>query len=164
MGNLAVHFSSERDDWPTPQEFFDRLNEEFRFTLDPAASHDNHKCERYFTVEDDGLKKAWENERVFLNPPYGRGVIDKWVEKSYRESRLRNALVVALLPARTDNAWWHNYVMLADEVRLVKGRIKFEGAVSGAPFPSCVAIWLPQVQLYHPGHWAQFISMEAREE
>jgi len=73
-------FSSNTDLWATPQDFFDKLNQEFKFTLDPCANKENHKCEKYFTQEDDGLSKSWDNEIVFCNPPYGRDII-KWVKK-----------------------------------------------------------------------------------
>ena len=52
-------FSSDKNYWETPQEFFDRLNEKYHFTLDAAASHNNHKVDKYFTAEDDGLKQNW---------------------------------------------------------------------------------------------------------
>lgn len=77
---MNVHFSSKTPEWSTPQDFFDTLNKEFRFTLDPAATKENAKCEKFFTASDDGLKQSWAGERVFVNPPYGR-VIGKWVEK-----------------------------------------------------------------------------------
>ena len=74
-------FTSNTDLWSTPQDFFDKLNKQFNFTLDPCATDDNHKCIKYFTKEDDGLSKDWSNERVFMNPPYGRE-IGKWVKKA----------------------------------------------------------------------------------
>ncbi len=57
--NTDVMFSSKTDQWSTPQGFFDSLNREFSFTLDPCADESNHKCDRYFTIEDDGLKQDW---------------------------------------------------------------------------------------------------------
>ena len=72
-------FSSKSNSWETPQDFFDKLNDEFQFTLDPCASHENHKCSKYYTIEDDGLSKDWSGETVFVNPPYGRE-ISKWVK------------------------------------------------------------------------------------
>ncbi len=81
MENNNIHFSSKTDLWSTPQDFYDLLNAEFNFTLDPCATHENHKCKKYFTKEDDGLSKSWDGERVFMNPPYGRE-ISKWVKKA----------------------------------------------------------------------------------
>lgn len=136
---MDVHYSSKTDNWATPQSFFDRLNTEFNFTLDPCADRDNAKCSRYYTADDDGLAQDWAGERVFMNPPYGR-VIGDWVRKAYEES-LKGALIVALIPARTDTRYWHDYVMRAKEIRIVKGRLKFGDGRNSAPFPSAVVIW-----------------------
>lgn len=81
MKNLKVMLSSEDMTWGTPQDFFDKLNQEFHFTLDPCATKETAKCLKYYTKEDDGLSKSWDNEIVFCNPPYGRE-IGKWVEKA----------------------------------------------------------------------------------
>src|SRR5437773_2617216 len=89
--------TSKTDDWATPQDLFDDLDRTFHFTLDPCASHDNAKCRRYFTKEDNGLLQDWDGERIFMNPPYGR-VLRDWVAKALGS----RALVVMLLPARTD--------------------------------------------------------------
>ena len=124
--NLQVMYESKTDQWPTPQEFFDELNREFHFDLDPCADKSNHKCEKYFTIEDDGLQQDWTGHRVFVNPPYGRQ-ISKWVEKSFREGTKDNTLVVMLLPARTDTRWFHDFILHRSEIRFVSGRIKFEG-------------------------------------
>lgn len=59
MSNMAVHYSSKTDDWATPQDFFDRLDKEFHFTLDPCADEQNHKCEKFYTKEQDGLSHDW---------------------------------------------------------------------------------------------------------
>lgn len=137
---MEVHFSSKTNEWATPQSFFDRLNVEFDFTLDPCSDGLNAKCSKYYTQEDDGLSKSWAGERVFMNPPYGR-VIGEWVRKAYEESLSENTVVVALIPARTDTRYWHDYVMKADEIRLVKGRLKFGDGSNSAPFPSAVVIF-----------------------
>lgn len=143
--NLDVHFSSKTDDWATPQEFFDRLNEEFNFTLDPCADESNAKCAKYYTKKDDGLTKSWASERVFMNPPYGR-VIGDWIRKAYEEAQNDNTVVVALIPSRTDTKYWHKYVMKAKEIRFVKGRLKFGDGRNSAPFPSAVVIFEGEVE------------------
>ncbi len=130
-----IHFSSASDDWATPKAFFDKLNKTFNFDLDPCASHQNAKCPKYFTQEDNGLLQNWEG-KVFMNPPYGRS-IGKWVKKAYEH----NGLVVCLLPARTDTKYWHDYVMKADCIHYVKGRLKFNDGKDPAPFPSAVVIF-----------------------
>ena len=139
--NTEVMFSSKTDLWSTPNSFYDKLNEEFHFTLDPCSTHDNHKCEKYFTKEDDGLSKSWFGETVFCNPPYGRE-IKNWVKKCYIESMQKDTNVVALLPARTDTEWFHTYIYnKAKEIRFVKGRLKFGDSKNSAPFPSMVVIF-----------------------
>lgn len=140
-------FTSAKDDWATPADLFDTLNDRFKFDLDPCANIINAKCERYFDVEDDGLSCPW-NGRVFMNPPYGR-VLGDWVKKAHDEVQIGRAEVaVALIPARTDTAYWHDYVMRAAEVILLRGRVHHvhaghDGPAHNAPFPSAVVIFLP---------------------
>ena len=137
---MDVHYSSKTNEWSTPQEFFDELDKEFNFTLDPCATSENAKCTKYFTVEDDGLKQDWSNDIVFMNPPYGRD-IKYWIKKAYGES-LNGATVVCLIPSRTDTAYWHNYIFgKADDIRFIKGRLKFGGSKNPAPFPSAIIIY-----------------------
>jgi len=132
-----VHFSSNTDLWSTPQDFYDMVNDQFRFDLDVCATHENAKCERYFTKEDDGLKQEWKGT-VWMNPPYGRGIGD-WMKKAYESSK-KGATVVCLVPARTDTKWWHDYAIKGD-VKFIKGRLKFGGAKSSAPFPSALVVF-----------------------
>ena len=132
---MNVHFSSKSYEWETPQDFFLELHREFDFTLDPCATHENAKLPKYYTKEENGLSKNWDGERVFMNPPYGREVA-RWVKKAY-ESK---ALVVGLLPARTDTQWFHNWIYNKARIRFIKGRLKFSKKNS-APFPSMVVIW-----------------------
>lgn len=136
-----VLFSSRSDDWATPPDVYATLNAEFLFTLDPCASDENHKCEQYFTVADDGLSKEWAPHRVFMNPPYGR-TVGLWMEKALSESR-RGALVVCLVPSRTDTAWWHDYVQGKGEVRFYRGRLRFGDGRCSAPFPSALVVYRP---------------------
>ena len=134
-------FSSETDLWATPQEFFDKLNSEFNFTLDPCATPENAKCKKYYTKVEDGLKQDWSGEIVFCNPPYGRE-IKKWVKKCYMESKKPNTTVVMLIPARTDTSYFHDYIYKkAKEIRFVRGRLKFGNSTNSAPFPSMVVVF-----------------------
>ena len=130
----AAAMTSSRDDWETPAAMFRALDLKYRFTLDPCATPDNAKCSRYYTAEDDGLAQTWAGERVFVNPPYGRG-IGEWARKCHDESR--HALVVGLFPARTDTAWFHDHIYHVAAVEFVRGRIKFErGGGRSRPRPS----------------------------
>jgi len=125
---MMVHFSSLKSDWKTPKDFYDGLNKEFDFTFDPCPSR------KYF----DGLKINW-GSRNFVNPPYGRK-IGLWIKKGYEEYK-KGKLVIFLIPSRTDTKWWHDYVMQSDEIRFIKGRLKFSGHKNPAPFPSCVVVF-----------------------
>jgi phage N-6-adenine-methyltransferase len=129
--------SSLTDQWATPQEFFERLNAEFKFELDVCALPENAKCPRYFTPQQNGLLQEWRGV-CWMNPPYGR-TIGQWMQKAY-ESSLQGATVVCLVPARTDTEWWHNFAMKG-EIRFVRGRICFGSATSSAPFPSAIVIF-----------------------
>lgn len=132
--------TSNKDNWETPQKLFDELNKEFNFTIDAAADKENHKCERYYTREENGLEKSWKGERVFLNPPYGRE-LPKWVKKASEEAKNKDAIIVMLIPARTDTQWFHDYIYKKAEIRFIKGRLKFGDAKNSAPFPSMVVIF-----------------------
>ena len=137
---MEVHYSSKSNEWATPQNLFDELNDEFNFTLDPCATDENAKCNKYFTIEDDGLSKDWSNEVVFMNPPYGRE-IKKWIKKAYEES-LKGATVVCLIPARTDTTYWHDFIFdKADDIRFLRGRLKFGNSKNSAPFPSAIVVY-----------------------
>ncbi|PTL13635.1 phage N-6-adenine-methyltransferase [Staphylococcus haemolyticus] len=137
---MEVHYNSKSNEWATPQKLFDELNEEFNFTLDPCATDENSKCTKYFTIEDDGLSKDWSKNVVFMNPPYGRE-IKYWIKKAYEES-LKGATVVCLIPARTDTTYWHDYIFgKADDIRFLKGRLKFGDSKNSAPFPSAIVVY-----------------------
>lgn len=131
--------------WCTPQDFFDALNAEFDFVLDPAATDKTAKCSLYYTPETDGLSQSWDRGgAVFCNPPYGRE-IGKWVKKAFTEAQRMRHPIVLLIPARTDTQYFHDYIYGKAQVRFVRGRLKFtddEGNVAdSAPFPSMVVIY-----------------------
>ncbi len=132
-----VHYSSKSDDWETPQDFFDEIQKEFKLNLDVCADFGNTKLKSFITKEADGLQVSWKNKKCWMNPPYGRE-ITKWVKKAH-EGGAR--IVVALLPARTDTRWFHDYILNKAEIRFIKGRLKFGGHKNPAPFPSMVVIW-----------------------
>lgn len=133
-------FTSNSAEWATPQAFYDELDKEFHFDLDPCCTEENRKCNHYFTKEDNGLEQSWENYRVFCNPPYGRE-ISKWVEKAHKEvSEGGCPLVVMLIPARTDTSYFHDYIYKKHEIRFVRGRLHFNESKDCAPFPSMVVV------------------------
>lgn len=134
-------YSSSKMDWGTPQALFDKLNNEFDFSLDVCANQQNSKCNNYYTEQDDGLKQSW-NGTIWMNPPYGRE-ISKWVAKAYEESR-KGCICVCLIPVRSDTKWWHRYVMSSAQIRLLNKRLSFEGANNKAPFPAAIVVFHPQ--------------------
>ena len=137
--------------WATPPEVFVPLDAEFGFTLDPCATAANAKCANFFDEATDGLAQDWGQHAVFLNPPYGREVY-AWTRKA-RESAEHGAIVVGLLPASTDRAWWHDDVVGHAEVRYIRGRVRF---LTGGPyrasgfFASVIVIWRPSASTGHP--------------
>ncbi len=141
--NTSLHFSSKSDEWKTPPDFFYRLNMEFGFCLDAAATKENAKCQDYFTAEDDALTKSWKRGgAVFCNPPYSRGIQAQFIRKAYAESQ-NGTVVVLLIPARPDTKVWQDVILPHAEVRFVRGRIKFSGHKDSAPFPSAIVIFRP---------------------
>lgn len=137
---IKCGFTSNSDDWATPQNLFNYLNDKFHFTLDPCADKYNHKCEKYYTEMDSGLSHSWKDETVFMNPPYGKN-IKYWVAKAYTESKNNAITVIGLLPARTDTKWFHDYCIKSSEIIFIKGRLKFGDGLNSAPFPSIIIIW-----------------------
>ncbi len=132
-----IHFSTGNVQWSTPDELFDELNRRFHFDLDACASPTNAKRPRYFTKEQDALRQPWHGT-VWMNPPYGKQ-IGAFMQKAYEES-LTGATVVCLVPSRTDTKWWHGYAKRGD-IKFLRGRLKFGGARTSAPFPSAIVIF-----------------------
>jgi phage N-6-adenine-methyltransferase len=154
--NNDLMFSSKTGVHSTPQKYFDQLNELYHFTIDVCANSDNAKCEKYFTPEIDGLKQNWSGV-CWMNPPYGKEITD-WIRKAYLESEVRgNCKVIALLPARTDTKWFHQYIYNKDYVTIhfIKGRIKFSGMESAAPFPSMLVVFHKKTKK----HFGQYLKV-----
>lgn len=127
--NSKVLFSSASDRWATPDEVYRALDDEFRFDFDPCP----------LDAIEDGLATlftSWNGKRVFCNPPYGPKLA-KWLERG-----LEANLAVFLIPARTDTRWFHDIVLPnAKEIRFIRGRLKFGGAINCAPFPSMIVMF-----------------------
>ena len=138
--NTELMFSSKTDLWETPKDLFDKLNNEFHFTLDVCATPENAKCDSFYTKEQDGLSQQWKGV-VWCNPPYGKQ-IGSWVRRGFFASISGNT-VVMLLPARTDTRWFHEYIYGKAEIRFIRGRLKFGGSKNSAPFPSMIVVFMP---------------------
>ena len=142
MANFFGKFNSNKQEWETPLDLFEKLNHEFNFTLDLAADSTNHKCENYFTEQDDALQQSWHGT-CWLNPPYGNKSyrLEHWIKKAYSETNDSDCTVVMLIPARTNTKWWHDYCMTAAEVRFICGRPKFGDAKHGLPQPLAIVVF-----------------------
>jgi len=156
--SMKTMFSSKSDDWTTPRQFFDTLNDEFHFDIDGAATKQNALCSRYYGIDNggrgkpeclgDALTGPWAmGSSIFINPPYS--MCKEFIAKAAQEQQANNVLSVLLIPARTDTRWFHQYVW--DEkanaprpnvsVRFIKGRLKFGGGTNSAPFPSMLVVF-----------------------
>lgn len=156
-----IHFSSDSDSWETPQDLFDELNEEFGFNFDLCANANNTKCLAFTPDVENYVSQIEPIEPMtyWMNPPYSRGSQAKCIKAAYEIAKYDGNIVVCLIPARTDTKIWHQYVWddqfhqprLGVELRLLKGRIKFEkdgkpildkhGRPQSAPFPSAIVIF-----------------------
>ncbi len=160
MTALAAFAPSGRTEYPTPQPLYDTLHAEFGFGLDAAASRENAKCARFFTKEDDALQQSWlvkhkyNAENVWCNPPYGRGVTERWLDKGWRESEEHEVDVVMLVPAAVGSRWWVPLIVhRAAEIRFISGRLRFGDTNASATFDSAVVIYEPPPFRKGPVSW-----------
>lgn len=137
---MSVHFSSEKHTWETPQDFFNKLNAVYGFTLDVCAENHTAKVDCYYTKEQDALNQDWKGV-VWCNPPYGREQI-KFINKALNEHKKHGSTIVLLIPARPDTKVWQ-YVIFpnASNICFVRGRLKFGGAEYNAPFPCALVVF-----------------------
>jgi phage N-6-adenine-methyltransferase len=144
MHEISVHFKHETVVWETPKHLFEALDEEFGFTCDVCADATNAKCDRFFSIDHDGLRQRWEGV-CYMNAPYGLA-LRRWVQKAF-ESSLFGTTVVCLLPVRTGTEWWQAYILPLDkqDVRYLPGRQRFGASGNSAPFSSAIVIFRPPV-------------------
>lgn len=127
MSKTAAINVSESDDaqeWETPPYLYDWICKTYNVQpiLDPCATDLNHKCEFWFTKEQDGLNQVWFGNS-FVNPEYRN--VAKWIKKCYDEHLKNNITVIALVFSKTDTAWWHDYVEGKAEYHFIRGRVPF---------------------------------------
>ena len=145
-----IHVSSKSDEWETPKDLFAKLHKQYNFEIDVCATDENHLCNVYWTKDDDALIQDWSGKVCWMNPPYGKN-IGKFMKKAYEES-LKGAIVVCLVPSRTDTKWWHDYAMKWS-IEFLRGRLRFINRtfpswradgnfkVSPAGFPSAIVVF-----------------------
>lgn len=139
MKGLEVLFSKKSDEWETPNDLYQELDNEFHFDLDAAASDVNHKCDLY--IKEDALNMPWYGKNIFCNPPYSQW--QKFVKKAFEENQKYGSTIVLLLPSRTDTKAFHEFIYKNPhaEIRFIKGRLKFGDSKNSAPFPSMIVIF-----------------------
>ena len=152
--------SSKTNEWATPQDLWDDLNDEFGFTLDVASTHENAKCEKHFTIADNGLAQDWSKDICWMNPPYG-GQTGTWLRKAWEESK-KGATTVCLIVSSTDRSYWHDFIFpYASQIRFLRGRVTFGDAKTTAPFASAIVIFSPitdpkKIVYYQRSHTMSF--------
>ena len=130
--------SSDLDDdmknsWATDPLVFNAMDKEFNFSLDAAANHKNYKCDWYLTKEDDALTTDWSiaiqdhadvsETSVWINPPYEKGFIKKFMQKCIEE-KAKGVTSVLLVPATLDAQWLP--INDISEIRIITGgRLSF---------------------------------------
>ena len=162
-------FTSKKEDWCTPESFIRLVESVAPIAFDPCWSKDAvFDPKMVLTKEDDALSADWleysvrprmhkrlwgmrMNGRdykpglIYINPPYGREIIS-WIRKMSETWNEMYAFgwsmqMVSLLPARTDTKWFSLLCESASQICFLRGRLRFVGAASSAPFPSMVAYW-----------------------
>ena len=139
----------------TPLDFFNKLNERFKFDFDLAADSTNYKVDQYFTIEDDSLQQDWakitfrnglrsdkqNSGWLFLNPPFNE--IAKWSKKCKEESK-RGAKIVMLVPASVGSKWFQENVdKICSQVWFLRGRLKFQGHTQPYAHDCMICIYEP---------------------
>ena len=141
--SYAACMSSRDQTWQTPRALLDAVlqaADREAFNLDPCSSLPDGPVPAalHWTEADDGLSRPWSG-MIFVNPPYSRS-LPHWVAKCAAEADA-GAVVVGLVPSRTDTRWWHSHVAGQAAVVMLRGRLKFGGGTSSAPFPSAIVVW-----------------------
>lgn len=132
------------NEWETPPDLFKKLDDEFGFIFDAAASDENALCFEYST---NSLDIEWKSDGpVWMNPPYSRDLLHKFVAKAHEEQK-KGVTVVGLLPVFTSTKWFHEHIYEQPgvEIRFIKGRVQFyqdEVKAKNSPtFSSMIVIW-----------------------
>lgn len=138
---------ADRNSWATPRWLFDPLHTRHQFTVDAAADASNTLVPRFWSAEQDGAVQSWKNERVFCNPPYGKGLIQPFVERALDD--VRETYAVLLLPARTDTAWFQALWALVPQgdvlIDFLPRRVRFvppPGVAESSPTEASILVYV----------------------
>jgi len=131
-------FKSIASGWLSYSEFFSELNDEFGFTLDACASSGNAVCDKYYTIEDNGLDQDWSGEVVYCNP-FDDVLMKVWASKCYFESR-NKSFVVMLVSYKPNESWWT--FIDGEEIRRIECRFNMPGTpVHHVDIPIAVVVF-----------------------
>ena len=131
------------DEKSTPKALFDKINEAFHFSLDVCASEENKKCDKFYSLADDGLSQSWAGHTCWMNPPYSRGEMTKWLTKA-RDEVSNGVTTVALVMGDTSCDWYHSAQKDVAAFCFLKGRLAFNGVKTGARFPNHILLFMPE--------------------
>lgn len=149
MNTVKGIFSHKSDEWETPLALFNEYNVRYHFTLDPCCTHDNAKCIKHFTKDENGLEQDWTGETVWCNPPYSN--VYEWCKKALNEAIEHGVTTVMLLPSRTDTRWFHEIVLEWATVRFLRGRLRFGNSTQNAPFASIIVLFSGKLSVWKRG-------------
>ncbi len=137
----------------TPKAWWKKLDAEFHFTIDVAASDEFHLTKRYYTVEDNALVQNWKDEVVWVSPPWKYDEMMEWLAKCQHESRQNDAIVVGIYPIQVQSPWWDLYAKTADQIRYIDGSLKFVPMWDTTTYPyepvgvqpHCLLVWYGKI-------------------
>lgn len=127
MGTNYKYLSTGNDEHPTPLELFNNIDKLFNFEIDLSATHENTKCDKYYTKEDNALEFDWNEKSCWCNPPYSKQLQPLFIKKAHNDSRRFGNTIALLIPLRGDTKVWHNYIWGKADVYIFNGRPKFYG-------------------------------------
>jgi site-specific DNA-methyltransferase (adenine-specific) len=138
LSMLAPNEQHSDNAWETPEWLVDRIHALLGgIGLDPCTTPENPtRAARFYTPADDGILQAWDASPIYCNPPYGK-TIRHWVRKCIDAGK-DGHVVLLLVPARTDPSWFQDAWNAASDALFFRGRLKFQGAIWNAPFPSAL--------------------------
>lgn len=131
---MSSYYGSSKNSHPhggTPDHIIEELNSKYGELFDPCPNNPMF----------DGLSLEWPKDKViYVNPPYSRGQISKWVKKAHDEF-LKGCSIIMLIPSYTDTVYFHQFIYGIAEISFIKGRLKFKGYENSSSFPSMFVYW-----------------------
>ena len=124
--NIEVFYSKKSDDWKTPSDIYKVFMD--KGFIDPCP----------YKSTFDGLKRNYENQRLFINPPFSD--MANWINWSWRQLIQGHNDIVLLIPARTDTKYFHALLSSEPEIIFIQGRLHYNDSEKNAPFPSVIII------------------------